>query len=148
MSEHRHDTNTDGVATAGHPHEHSGTAYTCPMHPEIRENQPGSCPKCGMALEPVMPSLDDDESPELARFRARFWWTLPLTVTLFLLAMFSDRLRWFTPFHSGLDRARVVRPGSPVGWSTHIRSIRAVVEDPQRQHVDTHRSGYGGGVHL
>src|SRR5690606_6859138 len=38
----------------------AGTIYTCPMHPEIRQDHPGSCPKCGMALEPLMPSLDDD----------------------------------------------------------------------------------------
>ena len=57
-----------------------GTIYTCPMHPEMRQDHPGACPKCGMALEPVMPSLDDGENPELVDFRRRFWWTLPLTV--------------------------------------------------------------------
>ncbi|RYD89492.1 MAG: YHS domain-containing protein, partial [Sphingobacteriales bacterium] len=57
-----------------------GTIYTCPMHPEIREPKPGNCPICGMALEPLMPSLDDEENPELVDFRRRFWWTLPLTV--------------------------------------------------------------------
>ncbi|WP_284070050.1 heavy metal-binding domain-containing protein, partial [Escherichia coli] len=51
------------------------TVYTCPMHPEIRQDHPGSCPKCGMALEPAMPSLEADENPELAAFRRRFWWT-------------------------------------------------------------------------
>src|SRR5205085_2042498 len=40
-----------------------GTIFTCPMHPEIRQQTPGSCPKCGMALEPVMPTLDDSENP-------------------------------------------------------------------------------------
>ncbi|MEJ0003076.1 MAG: copper-translocating P-type ATPase [Pararobbsia sp.] len=72
--------------------------YTCPMHPEIREDHPGNCPKCGMALEPVMPSLDDDdETPELAQFRRRFWRTLPLTVVLFLLAMSNGQLHWLRP---------------------------------------------------
>ncbi len=52
-----------------------GTIYTCPMHPEIRQDHPGSCPKCGMALEPLMPSLDDD-NPELKDFSRRFWWML------------------------------------------------------------------------
>ena len=51
--------------------------YTCPMHPEIVRNAPGSCPICGMALEPVMPTADDEESHELVDFRRRFWWTLP-----------------------------------------------------------------------
>src|SRR6185369_16668625 len=52
-----------------------GMIYTCPMHPEVRQDHPGNCPKCGMTLEPVMPTLEDDENPELADFRRRFWWT-------------------------------------------------------------------------
>ena len=73
----------------------AASVYTCPMHPEIRQDHPGSCPKCGMALEPVMPTLDDDENPELADFRRRFWWTLPLTVVVTMLAMFGHQLGWF-----------------------------------------------------
>ncbi|GAB2510095.1 heavy metal translocating P-type ATPase [Pseudoxanthomonas sangjuensis] len=61
--------------------------FTCPMHPEIRQDHPGTCPICGMALEPEMPGLDDGESPELVDFRHRFWWTLPLTAIVFVLAM-------------------------------------------------------------
>jgi Cu+-exporting ATPase len=72
----------------------AGTTYTCPMHPEIREDHPGNCPKCGMALEPVMPSLDDEDNPELVDFTHRFWWTLPLTVIVAVLAMFGHRLGW------------------------------------------------------
>ena len=74
-----------------------GTIYTCPMHPEIREDHPGPCPKCGMALEPEMPSLSDDENPELTDFRRRFWWTLPLTIAVAVLAMFGHRFGWFPP---------------------------------------------------
>ena len=69
-----------------------GTIYTCAMHPEIREPKPGNCPICGMALEPLMPSLDDEENPELVDFRRRFWWTLPLSVAVFVLAMFGHLL--------------------------------------------------------
>jgi Cu+-exporting ATPase len=69
-----------------------GTFYVCPMHPEVRQDHPGTCPICGMALEPEMPSLDEEENPELRDFRRRFWWTLPLTVVVFALAMFGDRL--------------------------------------------------------
>jgi Cu+-exporting ATPase len=72
----------------------AGTIYTCPMHPEIRQDHPGNCPKCGMALEPVMPSLEEGENPELTDFRRRFWWTLPLTVVTFVLAMAGHRLGW------------------------------------------------------
>jgi len=64
------------------------------MHPEIRQDHPGNCPKCGMTLEPVMPGLDEEENPELTDFRRRFWWTLPLTVVAFILAMFGHRLGW------------------------------------------------------
>jgi len=65
-----------------------GSIYTCPMHPEVRQDHPGSCPLCGMALEAEMPSLDDhDDNPELSDFRRRFWWTLPLSVVVMVLAM-------------------------------------------------------------
>jgi len=75
----------------------AGTIYTCPMHPEVRQDHPGNCPKCGMTLEPVMPSLDDEDNPELADFRRRFWWTLPFTVVVLVLAMVGHRLQWFEP---------------------------------------------------
>ena len=70
----------------------AGTIYTCPMHPEIQQPTPGNCPKCGMALEPMMPSLEDEDNPELADFRRRFRWTLPLTITVTLLAMAGHRI--------------------------------------------------------
>src|SRR5260221_12680861 len=73
----------------------AGTIHTCPMHPQIRLPQPGSCPICGMTLEPVMPTLDDDENPELADFQRRFWGTLPLTIIAVLLPMLGHRLDWF-----------------------------------------------------
>ncbi|MBD9437355.1 heavy metal translocating P-type ATPase [Pseudoxanthomonas sp. PXM03] len=65
----------------------AGTQYTCPMHPEIVQDGPGTCPLCGMALEPMLPSLDEEENPELTDFRRRFWWTLPFSVATLLLAM-------------------------------------------------------------
>ncbi|BDT67824.1 copper-transporting P-type ATPase [Comamonadaceae bacterium OS-1] len=73
----------------------AGAIYTCPMHPEVRQDHPGSCPHCGMALEPEMPSLDEAENPELVDFRHRFWWTLPLSVAVMVLAMLGHRLQWF-----------------------------------------------------
>jgi len=59
------------------------------MDPEIVQDGPGTCPICGMALEPMMPSLDEGENPELTDFRRRFWWSLPLSVATFLLAMLA-----------------------------------------------------------
>ncbi|PXX47050.1 Cu+-exporting ATPase [Undibacterium pigrum] len=70
----------------------SSAIYTCPMHPEIRQDHPGSCPKCGMTLEPVIPELEADDNPELKDFQHRFWWTLPLTVIVFVLAMSGESL--------------------------------------------------------
>ena len=73
----------------------AGAIYTCPMHPEVRQDKPGACPKCGMALEPEMPTLDEGESPELTDFKRRFIWTLPLTVVVTFLAMAGHRLQLF-----------------------------------------------------
>ncbi|WP_164117475.1 heavy metal translocating P-type ATPase [Stenotrophomonas maltophilia] len=70
----------------------AGAIYTCPMHPQIRQDHPGTCPICGMALEPEMPGLDDEENPELRNFSRRFWWTLPLTLVVLVLAMFGPGL--------------------------------------------------------
>jgi Cu+-exporting ATPase len=74
-----------------------GTVYTCPMHPEIRRDEPGVCPKCGMTLEPVMPVEDEGESAELVDFRRRFWWTLPLTVVVTVLAMAGHLMPGLSP---------------------------------------------------
>jgi P-type Cu+ transporter len=63
--------------------------YTCPMHPEVRQASPGACPKCGMALEPLVPALAEQENPELVDLRRRFWWTLPFTVVVTGIAMFG-----------------------------------------------------------
>ena len=82
-----HDSHREPAATAS-----EGTIYTCPMHPQIRLPTPGNCPICGMTLEPVMPSLEEEENPELLDFRRRFWWTLPLTVVATLLAMLGHRI--------------------------------------------------------
>ena len=61
--------------------------YTCPMHPEIRQAGPGVCPKCGMALEPEVATLEDAPNPELADMTRRFWIGLVLTAPVFVLAM-------------------------------------------------------------
>ncbi len=64
-----------------------GTIYTCPMHPEIRQVGPGSCPICGMALEPETVTADSGPNPELADMTRRFWIALTLTVPVFALEM-------------------------------------------------------------
>lgn len=61
--------------------------YTCPMHLEIIQNRPGSCPICGMDLEPVAPAAEDEDSPELRSMTHRFWLSLVLTLPVVILAM-------------------------------------------------------------
>src|SRR5689334_1811744 len=64
-----------------------GTIYTCPMHPEIRQIGPGSCPICGMALEPELVTADAGPNPELADMTRRFWIGLVLALPVLALEM-------------------------------------------------------------
>ena len=61
--------------------------YTCPMHPEVEQEGPGDCPKCGMDLEPKEVSADEEENPELKAMTRRFWICLALTLPVFVIAM-------------------------------------------------------------
>ena len=66
----------------------AGTQYTCPMHPEVVRDGPGSCPKCGMALEPMgVPTGDEGPNPELVDFTRRLWVSGLLSVPLLLITM-------------------------------------------------------------
>lgn len=64
-----------------------GTRYTCPMHPEVVQDGPGSCPLCGMALEPMEPTRSDEPDPELLQMQHRFWVGLWLTLPVFVISM-------------------------------------------------------------
>ncbi|WP_370273066.1 heavy metal translocating P-type ATPase [Pseudooceanicola nitratireducens] len=64
-----------------------GTMYTCPMDPEIVQDHPGDCPICGMALEPMTPTLDSGPHPEFVDFKRRLWLTAPLALVVFVLEM-------------------------------------------------------------
>ena len=83
--------NHEQAADSGKPEVHTtkkeGVLYTCPMHPEVKQNGPGSCPKCGMALEPAGEAEEDEENQELADMRRRFWVCLVLTLPVFIMAM-------------------------------------------------------------
>lgn len=106
----------------------SGTVYVCPMHPEVRQDHPGTCWKCGMALEPELPSLEEGKDPELADFERRFWWTLPLTVAGVLLAMFGHSMglmgsRTQTWIELALGAPVVLWAGAPFfrrGWASVV----------------------------
>jgi Cu+-exporting ATPase len=75
------------VAAAKEEPVPEGTVYTCPMHPEIRQVGPGSCPICGMALEPVLVSLEAGPNVELIDMTRRFWIGLVLAIPVFILEM-------------------------------------------------------------
>jgi Cu+-exporting ATPase len=67
-----------------------GTIWTCPMHPEVKSDTPGACPKCGMALEPLRTTGPETQTnPELSAMSRRFWITLPISVALMALAMLA-----------------------------------------------------------
>ncbi|MBI3524759.1 MAG: copper-translocating P-type ATPase [Betaproteobacteria bacterium] len=97
------------------------------MHPEIRQTAPGNCPKCGMTLEPILPALDDEENPELADFRRRFWLTLPLTVLVTTLAMAGHRLEIFTPQNQSWIELILSTPIVLwAGWPFFVRGVESV----------------------
>ena len=104
-----------------------GTLYTCPMHPEVRQDRPGNCPKCGMALEPELPGLGDEENPELTDFRRRFTWTLPFTVAVTALAMSGHRLG---AFDSSTQSWIELVLSAPVvlwaGWPFFVRGVQSI----------------------
>ncbi|MEA2818179.1 MAG: P-type Cu+ transporter [Bradyrhizobium sp.] len=72
---------------AAEPAANPGSVYTCPMHPEVKQIGPGTCPICGMALEPEQVSLDDVRDPELIDMTRRFWIALALTLPVFVIEM-------------------------------------------------------------
>ena len=74
------------------PEATPGAIWTCPMHPEVRQEGPGTCPICGMALEPEEPSLDDAPNPELVDFTRRFWVSAVLAVPLLIVSMIAEML--------------------------------------------------------
>jgi cation transport ATPase/YHS domain-containing protein len=105
--------------------------WTCPMHPEIRRPGPGSCPICGMALEPVTVTADTGPSPELADMTRRFWVATALTIPIVILEMG----RHFVPFLHDLIAARTsvwlqLVLATPVvlwaGWPFFVRGWASV----------------------
>ena len=84
----------DSQAMGALPHAAEGTIWTCPMHPQIRRNGPGQCPICGMALEPLEPSLEDGPNPELIDMTRRFSISAALSLPLLIIAMGMELFGW------------------------------------------------------
>lgn len=127
--------------TESHVHGHTehshkkndSMIYTCPMHPEVRQSGPGSCPKCGMALEPLTVTAEEEENHEFRDMTRRFWASTILAAPVFLLAMTSDLLPNLLPSWLSM---RVVQwilfiLATPVvlwgGWPFFVRGWKSVV---------------------
>ncbi|MFN0044524.1 MAG: heavy metal translocating P-type ATPase [Alphaproteobacteria bacterium] len=108
-----------------------GAIYTCPMHPEIRQTGPGSCPICGMALEPDMPSADTGPNPELADMRRRFWIGLALALPVIALEMGGHVTNLHMLLDQGMSNGLQFLFATPVvlwaGWPFFVRAWRSVV---------------------
>ena len=108
------------------------TIYTCPMHPEVRQEGPGDCPKCGMALEPDVPSAGDGDQGELQAMTRRFWVSAAFSLPLLALGMaelvsgnavmslFPDGTAWI-----GLVLAVPVCTWG--AWPFYVRGVRSVI---------------------
>jgi len=117
--------------TAPPPEAPPGAIWTCPMHPEIRRDGPGSCPICGMALEPLEPAMDDGPNPELVDFTRRLWVSGILAVPLLLISMGAEMLglhlvppRWSPWVQLALAAPIVLWAAAPFfarGWAS-VRS--------------------------
>ncbi len=98
------------------------------MHPEVQQTRPGNCPKCGMALEPVIPELGADDNPELLDFQRRFWWTLPLSAMVTLLSMFGHQWPWFeTATRTWVEMALSLPIVLWAGWPFFLRGWQSLL---------------------
>jgi Cu+-exporting ATPase len=119
--------NDGGVQSGGAA---EGAMWTCPMHPQIRRPGPGNCPICGMALEPVAPSLEEGPNPELADMTRRFWAGVVLSIPLLALAMGAEVFGW-TPLPGRASILVQLALATPAvlwgGWPFLVRGWASVV---------------------
>jgi Cu+-exporting ATPase len=136
----------DRSAHAHHDHSHHAHAaakakptpagdqgqveYTCPMHPQVRQMGPGSCPICGMALEPLLATAEQGESPELRDMTRRFWIGTALTVPVFALEMGGHLTNLNHLVGQQLSNWIQLVLGTPVvlwaGWPFFVRAVASV----------------------
>jgi cation transport ATPase len=123
---------TEHRSTDSPPLNRTAITYTCPMHPEVRQDHPGNCPKCGMALEPVTITAAA-QNPELADMTLRFWVSLVLTIPVFVLGM-SDLFGSYVSKHFlSMRSMQWIQLGlaTPVvlwgGWPFFVRGWQSII---------------------
>ena len=108
----------------------AGTIFTCPMHPEIRQVGPGSCPICGMALEPAEVSLDQGPNEELLDMTRRLWIGGALAVPVVVLDMGGHLLGLHALLPPGLSNWLLLALATPVvlwaGWPFFVRAVQSI----------------------
>jgi len=126
-SHHAHAPAATKAALQGDP---SQVEYTCPMHPQVRQMGPGSCPICGMALEPVLAAADQAESPELRDMTRRFWIGTALTLPVFALEMGGHLFNIHHLIAQQTSNWVQLLSGTPVvlwaGWPFFTRAVASV----------------------
>ncbi len=110
----------------------AGTIYTCPMHPEVEQDHPGACPKCGMALEPKTITAEPEDDSELRDMTRRFWVAVVLAVPILLSAMLPmigvPLHRWVPPAALQWFQFALAIPAVLwAGWPLLVRGVRSVV---------------------
>ncbi|HUA00877.1 MAG TPA: HAD-IC family P-type ATPase, partial [Candidatus Aquilonibacter sp.] len=95
-------------------------AYVCPMDPEVRQDHPGACPKCGMALEPRAVTVEAEENPELASMTWRFWVSVALAIPVIALGMSNFEVAWV---RNGVS----VGSRRPIEWAELVLATPAVL---------------------
>ena len=129
MEPHNHDDGHAQATVDRDQAEVEASEWTCPMHPEIRRAGPGSCPICGMALEPVLVTADSGPSPELRDMTRRFWIGTALSVPVVFLEMGTHLLGW-EPVSAAVNTWLQLLLATPVvlwaGWPFFVRGAQSV----------------------
>ena len=127
---HSHDAHAPAAGKATTTGDQSQVEYTCPMHPQVRQRGPGTCPNCGMALEPLVATTEVVENSELVDMTRRFWVGLALTAPVFVLEMGSHLFDLHRLISSQASNWVQLLLSTPVvlwaGWPFFVRAWASV----------------------
>src|SRR6185437_14254404 len=131
--DHRHHcaASSESLASERSAHAPAAAKWTCPMHPQILRDGPGSCPICGMALEPMMPTAAAAPNPELRDMSRRFWAGLVIALPVLALEMGGEMLGLRRVLGHQLSNWLQLAFATPVvfwaGWPFFVRAARSLV---------------------